>query len=158
MKKIILAFTVLLVIVVAIVIGQNYFRNRNIFETTTRPTATINDKTFQLMLAKTPQEKEIGLSDTENLAENTGMLFLFDSPNLYPFWMKNMKIPIDIIFVNGDEIVTIFDNVQPPQDSTENLIIYRPDEPSDKVLEINAGLSEDYGFKKGDKVTLKNLE
>ena len=67
-----------------------------------------------------------------------------------------MKLPIDIIYINNDQIVTIQSNVLPPKEE-ESPIVYIPTEPSDKVLEINAGLSEKYGFKKGDVVKIKNL-
>lgn len=158
MKKVLIAFVLLLVVIAGIVLAQNYFKINSLFQNQKSPKAVINNNAFELTVASTPKEMEIGLSETSSLPQNKGMLFSFKDPGYHTFWMKNMKIPIDIIYINKDEIVTIFSKVNPPSNSTEGPIIYRPDEPSDKVLEINAGLSEKYNFKKGDKVTLENIK
>jgi uncharacterized protein len=110
-----------------------------------------------LKIANTQETREIGLSKTKSLPQNQGMIFLFEEPGYYPFWMKNMTIPIDIIYIFKDEIVTIQNNVQPPKNSSESLAIYTPIKPSDKVLEIQAGLAEKYNFKNGNKVSFQNL-
>lgn len=157
MKKVFLIFALLLVIVAGVVTAQNYLKTKNFFLFEKNPTATINNHTFGLSVADSQREKEIGLSETESLAKNQGMIFIFDKPDYYSFWMKNMKFPIDIIYINKDKIVTIQTNVQPPTSPTESLIIYSSTEPSDKVLEIQAGLSKKYNFKKGDKVKYENL-
>ena len=148
MKKVLALFAILLILVIGIVISQNYFK-------IPKPsTATINNRVFKLELAKTHQEKEIGLSSKKRLDKNAGMLFPFEKPGYYSFWMKNMKFSIDIIYFNNGRIVTIHKNVSPPKDSNENLSIYNSSEPADTVLEINAGLSEKYNFKEGDEVKL----
>lgn len=157
MKKVLLVFGLLLVIIGGIVLLQNYLKTKNFISFNKTAKITINNHTFELKVAKSGQEKEIGLSETNSLPENQGMLFIFDKPDYYSFWMKNMKIPIDIIYINNDQIVSIENNAQPAKNSDENPIIYTPTEPSDKVLEINAGLSEKYSFKKGDKVKYENL-
>src|SRR5690349_13147805 len=59
---------------------------------------TINNEKFEVTVAKTDQEKQIGLSNTKNLPQNHGMLFLFDHPDFYAFWMNQMNFPIDIIY------------------------------------------------------------
>lgn len=156
MKKVLLVFALLLIIVAGMVVAQNYLKiNNSLFKK--NPIAVINDRTFELTVADSPQEKEIGLSEINSLPENKGMIFLFEKPDYYSFWMKNMKIPIDIIYISNDKIVTIYSNVQPPANSQEGLEIYTPSEPSDKVLEIQAQLSEKYNFKKGDKVIIENI-
>lgn len=117
------------------------------------PKITINNHTFNLYIAKTFQDKEVGLSKYSNLSQNQGMLFLFGTASNYSFWMKDMKFPIDIIFIKNNKIVAIYQNLLPPQ-KDQNLTVYRPSELSDTVLEINAGLSEKYGFKNGDSVKI----
>lgn len=146
MTKIILSFTALLVVVLAIIFYQNF----------TTPTVKINGHEFQLVIAKTEQEKQIGLSKTNTLPQNKAMVFEFDKEGIYPFWMKDMKFPIDIIFIRGNKIVTIYKNVAKPNDS-QNLQIYSPTETSNKVIETNAGLSGKYNFKVGDMVEFRNL-
>lgn len=157
MKKVLLIFALLLVLVGGMLFTQNYFKKGDFFLFKKDPTATINSHTFKLRVADSQKDREIGLSETESLAENQGMIFIFDKPDYYSFWMKNMKFPIDIIFINKDNIVMIQNNVQPPTTPTESPIIYSPTKPSDKVLEIQAGLSKKYNFKKGNMVKYENL-
>ena len=65
-------------------------------------------------LAKTPEQQAKGLSIKNTLNENEGMLFIFDTPKEYSFWMKDMKFPIDIIWISSDnKIVHIEKNLQP---------------------------------------------
>ena len=162
MKQVFGLFAVIFILAIGTFIAQKYLQTRdfsNLIGTDTSsktPTATINNHTFNLEIAKTEAEKEVGLSAKERLDENSGMLFPFESPSYYPFWMKNMKFPIDIIFARNGLIVTIHKNVKPPASPTEKPPIYNSTEPADTVLEINAGLSEKYKFKVGDVVRLEN--
>ena len=84
-----------------------------------------------------------------------GMLFLFDTPSFPSFWMKEMKFPIDIIFINNDRVTTVHKNVQPPESPTSPLTVYKPTEPSDKVLELNAGQATAFDIKPGDTVQIE---
>lgn len=120
-----------------------------------RAEVTVAEHTLKVEVADSPEEREAGLSKKNSLPENQGMLFVFEQPGEYPFWMKDMKFPIDIIFISGDKIVTIYGNVQPPTSDNPSLPLYSPTAPSDKVLEINAGLAEQYGMKQGDTVDVK---
>lgn len=115
---------------------------------------TIKDQTFSVQVADTDEKRQIGLSETQKLEENEGMLFLFDSANTYSFWMKNMNFPIDIIYINDNKIIKIFKNV--PVENGNIPTIYTPDKPANRVLEINAGLSEKYNFQEGDQVKIEN--
>lgn len=155
MKMILALFALLLAIIGGIAFFQSDLR-KNIPFFGKNPTITISNQKISLIVAKTVKEKEVGLSEKTSLPQDSGMIFVFDNADQYPFWMKNMKFPIDIIYINQNKIVNIFDNLQPvSKDETPPII--RPDEPADKVLEINAGLSNKYGFKKGDEVKIENL-
>lgn len=156
MKRVLLAFTVLFALVAGMVFAQNYSKTKNLFPFMKSPTVTINGYNLQVAVADSREEQEIGLSETESLPQDQGMIFLFEKPGFYFFWMNNMKLPIDIIYIKNDKIVTIQTNVQPVKES-ENPAIYTSTEPSDKVLEIQAGLSEKYNFKKGDIVKIENI-
>ena len=118
----------------------------------TQPSATINGHTFSVEIAKDDKTRERGLSYRKSLPQDNGLLFIFEQQGKYSFWMKDMHFPIDIIHINNDTVVHIFENVPPPTSTTQTLPTYTPDSAADKVLEINAGLSEKYGIKKGDKV------
>lgn len=114
------------------------------------------DQTFRVMVAKTDKEKQIGLSNKKQIAKDQGMLFIFNNSDYYSFWMKNMEFPIDIIYINGNKVTTVVDSAKVPNTNT-NLTIYQPQDKSDKVLEINAGLANKYNIKKGSTVTIENL-
>ena len=156
MKKVLLASALLLALVAGVVFAQNYLKTKTFFSFKKSPTVTINGHSFAVTVADSPKEQEIGLSETKSLPQDQGMIFIFEKPDYYAFWMKNMKLPIDIIYIKNDRIVTIQSNAAPPKEK-ESPIVYTPTEPSDKVLEINAGLSEEYDLKKGDTVEIKNL-
>lgn len=157
MRLIIGLFTVLLLIIGGFYLSQKYFKDVFPFAQKTA-TATIRDNKFNLLISKTDKEKEIGLSEKSSLDKDSGMLFVFDKPDYHKFWMKNMKFPIDILFLKNNHLVTIHSKVPIPADTKdENAPIYSPEEPSDMVIEINSGLSETYGFQKGDGVKIENL-
>lgn len=102
-----------------------------------------NDKaqiTFNVELAISPQERARGLMFRESLPQRAGMLFVFDPPQPVVFWMKNTLIPLDIIFLNRSGAVVHVHHNAIPGDET-------PIEGGDSVfavLEINAGLAEQY--------------
>lgn len=66
----------------------------------------IGSKNFEVEVAYTDDEKEVGLSNRTSLPENTGMLFIWDEPETVSMWMKDTKIPLDIIFIDNELIVT----------------------------------------------------
>lgn len=123
-----------------------------------QPTITIHSHAFSVEIADTSDERTKGLSGRTNLDENTGMLFVFEEPGHYSFWMKDTLIPLDIIFIKNNRIVTIYKNAQPQGNISDNqLQRYSPREPVNYVLEINGGLSEKYGFEEEDVVVMKDL-
>jgi hypothetical protein len=109
----------------------------------------IDGKCFKVEIAKTPQQRERGLMYRDSLATNSGMLFVFEQEGNYPFWMKNTKIPLDMIWTNKDKkVVFIAKNVRPCDvDQCPNII---SDKTAMYVLEINAGLADKIGIKQGD--------
>lgn len=110
----------------------------------------VGEHAFLVESADTPILRSKGLSGRENLAENRGMLFTFDMPGVYSFWMKGMKFPLDIIWIKGERIIGFSENISP--DNSRPSIIYNPPDVVDKVLEINAGLVEKFGIKVGDRI------
>ena len=62
----------------------------------------IGDKKYKVKEAKTEEEKMKGLQDIESLPENEGMLFYYDSPQDVAYWMKDTKVPLDIVFINDE--------------------------------------------------------
>lgn len=165
MKKIIIVYIILIVAVLALAFFRgrffNFFGKKNSVNSSSRAstaTAVINGKTFNLMLAKSEQEQTTGLSGRASLNANSGMLFIFNTPGQYKFWMKDMKFPLDIIFINENKVVDIAENAPIPTTTNLNqLPRYQPKEAANKVLEINAGLSKKYNIKTGDTILFSNL-
>src|SRR4030042_3120129 len=114
-------------------------------------TVSINNQTIYVNLAITNEEKSKGLSGRNNLSENEGMLFIFDYKSIPDFWMKGMKFPLDIIWINDNIIVDVDENIQNPKSlsNLNQLQKYSPSVPINFVLEVNAGFCSKKGIKIG---------
>ena len=100
-----------------------------------------------LAIADTPAARERGLSGADMLAENSAMLFVFDMPDRYAFWMKDMKFPLDIIWLDpAFKIVDIKSNLSPETYPAT----FAPKENSLYVLEANAFFAEKNNLNIGD--------
>ncbi len=95
----------------------------------------------------TDKEREQGLSGTKELAQGHGMLFIFPFPDLYPFWMKDMHYPIDIIWFDADQKVAYIKEHATLESYPE---LFTPDTPSLYVLEVPDGFIKQYKIQKGD--------
>ncbi|MFH1473412.1 MAG: DUF192 domain-containing protein [Candidatus Aenigmatarchaeota archaeon] len=108
---------------------------------------------FDVSLALTPEERSRGLMFVEHLDDDRGMLFVFDRSGIYPFWMKNTLIPLDIIWLDSDSsVVFISRDTQPCISSTCDST--NPEKQASYVLEINAGISDRMNIDIGDKMTM----
>ena len=106
----------------------------------------IGDTTIRIELAKTTEEKARGLSGREGIGEEDGLLFVYDTDDFYYFWMKDMKFPIDIIWLDKDwRVVYIADNVLP--ETYPNTFVSK--EPARYVLEVASGFSARHGVSVG---------
>jgi len=107
---------------------------------------TIGNSTIMVEIADTNSLRMTGLSGREYLDEGTGMLFVFDKPDKYGFWMKDMKFPIDIVWINGGKIIHIEKSISP----TTYPRVYFPVSPAQYVLELPAGFCDAQGLQVGD--------
>ena len=99
--------------------------------------------------AKTPKELEMGLMYRDHLPENQGMLFSYNYPDNHSFWMKNTKIPLDMIFIDSNQtVVGTVQNATPY--SLESRKINRE---SCYILETNAGFVSKNNIVKGMSVS-----
>lgn len=103
---------------------------------------------LDIEIADDEYQTETGLMYRHSMAENQGMLFVFKVMQTRSFYMKNTKIPLDIIYLDSEKkIVSIQKNAK-PFDQTS-----LPSEgASQYVLEVNAGLSDKWKLEKGDKI------
>lgn len=116
-------------------------------------TAVIAGQEINIKLAKTDSQKELGLGKRESLPIGEGMLFVYDDYVIPNFWMKDMKFPIDIIWIK-DDLVMGYEKGLEPQSDNINLPTYQPKTFINYVLEVNSGFVEKYGLKIGDRVKL----
>ncbi len=104
--------------------------------------------TVRVMVARTADQLERGLSGTKELPEGEGMLFLFGTPGIHKFWMKDMNYPLDILWMADGTLVDISTDVPVPVPG-ETLPLYAPKVPIDAVLEVPAGFAAAHGLKLG---------
>ena len=136
----------------------------NMVTATTAPaqqkTVTVNSKTINVELANTEALREKGLGGRSSLDAGSGMLFVFDPKQVKPiFWMKDMQISLDLIWISGNKIVKIDKNVPAPVTGTPDskLNKYSPNQPVDDVLEVNGGYCDTNNIKVGDSVDLSKI-
>ena len=110
---------------------------------------------FSVEIVKTEQERAQGLMNREFLEENSGMLFIFEQEAKHTFWMKDTKIPLDIIWIDKDKtIVYIKKNAIPCIE--DPCPIYYPSAEALYVLELNAGSTKLYEIAENDKLQFQN--
>jgi len=108
----------------------------------------LGGKTFNVDVADNDYTMQKGLSGRKLIADNEGMIFIFGKLDKHGFWMKEMKFPIDIIWMDKNFVINhIESNVEP---STYPTIFY-PENNALYVLEVRAGQSSILGVKLGDK-------
>jgi uncharacterized protein len=124
-----------------------------------RPTATVAFREgvqVRAEIVDTPPAVERGLMFRESLPPNDGMLFVFEQTGVYPFWMKNTLIPLDIIWLDEDwRIVSIAASVPPCR--ADPCPTYPPAGPARYVVEVNAGFTRTHGIARGDRVIVAGV-
>jgi uncharacterized membrane protein (UPF0127 family) len=94
--------------------------------------------TYAVEVMQTPEARQQGLMGHAPLAAGQGMLFIFDTEGVYPFWMKNMAFAIDMIWIGADQrVVYIAANVPPCK--VDPCAVYTPAHAAKYVLEVPAG-------------------
>lgn len=133
-----LAIAVLLVLVVVALTGDRG---------TSTVAARLGGETIVLEVADTNASHTRGLSGRERLAPGAGMLFVFSKDDRYGFWMKDMRFPIDIVWLDSEyRIVDVKESVLPSSYPE----VFTPKSPSRYVLELPAGFFREHDLKVGD--------
>lgn len=105
----------------------------------------IGDKEYNVTCARTEEERIKGLQGVTELKDDEGMLFFFEEPQTVRFWMKDTKVPLDIIFISEDmEVISVY------QGEPENENIAEEDNVK-FVLEVNQGS----GIEEGDELDIE---
>ena len=139
---------IVIIILFIFIFGFSYYYNKNINK------VCFKENCFIVEIADTDEKRAQGLMFRKYLEENKGMFFVFEEEGIYPFWMKNTLIPLDIIWINSNkEIVFIKENALPCKvDPCESI---DPKTNALYVLEVNSNIVKETGIKIGDKVRFK---
>lgn len=143
----------ILAVVGAVVLNtrnENFTGATNLLNSGSR-TVQLAGKTIKVAVVDTPELRAKGLGGRAGLAPDEGMLFIFDSDAKYRFWMKDMRFPIDILWLSiSGEVVDIKENVLP----SAYPAIFAPNSPARYVLELPAGFVKENKVSVGDVVRL----
>lgn len=120
--------------------GSNGYRQVNVI---------VNGVVLVADIAATDEQRTKGLSVKDSLAENEAMLFVLDNEGEHTFWMKNMKFPIDIIWIDTDKTVVHIEHNLQPCGSELFCPTYKPNDESLYVLETVGGFAERHDIVKG---------
>lgn len=109
--------------------------------------------TLNVEVADSDEKRAIGLMGRDQLSANTGMWFVFLDFAPRDFWMKNTKIPLDILFFNEKkEIVSMVENMEPCPPADLSCPVYTSNEPAMYALEVNAGFVKEKRIRRGDRI------
>ncbi len=133
------------------------FQNKSQYSPSTNQkiTLSLNAHTYTMEVAKTNSQRETGLSYRNELCPTCGMIFVFNQETIWPFWMKDTHIPLDMIWLTKTGKITTILTAQPePGVALYQLKIYKNAIPSTYVLELNAGDAQKLGLTIGSSLTL----
>lgn len=161
MKKF-LAQAVALLVLTAVALTL-YFQNTDLTDLPFVPQKTVvkkltvNNYTLLVEIVDNQAKRAKGLGGRQSLATGAGMLFIFPDEGKHPFWMKDLKFALDFIWIKGDQVIDVTENIPPPAPTQKDasLPIYESKENIDKVLEVNSGTVQRLGIKAGDIVKLE---
>lgn len=110
--------------------------------------------TFDIEFARTEYETQTGLMYRDSLKSKHGMLFIFEESSPRSFYMRNTRIPLDIIFLSEQQLVVSYQKNATPFDNTSLPSV----QPAKYVLEINAGLIDQLNIEVGDLLEFESFE
>ncbi|MBK1990614.1 DUF192 domain-containing protein [Sphaerospermopsis aphanizomenoides BCCUSP55] len=111
---------------------------------------------IKLEVAETPEQQMMGLMHRPALPDDQGMLFVFPSAQPVKFWMKNVPVALDMVFLQNG-VVKYIKTAAPPC-KKEPCPTYGPNVPIDQVIELRTGRATELGLKVGDKVNIEFLK
>lgn len=123
-----------------------------VFSTRTEgPTVVVDGNTFKVQVSDDISERRLGLSGQDALANDEGMIFIFDESDMHGFWMKDMKFSIDIIWIDENLRVVHIEEGVSPSTYPESFV---PSVDARYVLEVYTGQAAAQGIGLGDAVEL----
>ncbi|MHC0065131.1 DUF192 domain-containing protein [Nostoc sp. UIC 10890] len=112
-----------------------------------------NGTIIKLEVAQTPEQQAMGLMYRPALPDDRGMLFGFPSAQPVSFWMKNVPVPLDMVFLQNGVVKYI--QASAPPCASQPCPTYGPNTPIDKVIELRSGRAAELKLKVGDTVKIE---
>lgn len=107
----------------------------------------------KLEVMRENEERQQGLMYREKLAEDTGMFFVFPRAQPYSFWMKNMRFPIDMIWLD-ENFTVVYVEANVPLCASDPCPSYTPKASALYVLEVNANQALEHGVYESSQITI----
>jgi hypothetical protein len=118
--------------------------------------AIIGDQQIGLEVARTPQQQAMGLMFRSEIPDDRGMLFEFEPARPVSFWMRNVLVPLDMVFLLDGEVQAIAANVPPC--TTPTCPTYGPEGSVNQVIELRGGRAAELGLQVGDQIAIEFLQ
>ena len=118
------------------------------------PYVELKGHRYTVEIAADEKSREHGLMDRTEMAADHGMLFVFDDDAMRNFWMKNTRIPLDILYFDEGRRLVSQQRDVPPCSLGDACPPYPSNAPARYVLELNAGESEKIGLTSGDPIEI----
>ena len=117
------------------------------------PSVELKGQHFDVELAADDASRERGLMFRDEMPADHGMLFLFERPQQLQFWMKNCRMPLDILYFDEKyKLVSVQQRVPPCRNGGDSCPTYPSSGHAQYVLELNAGMADKLGVKAGDEL------
>jgi uncharacterized membrane protein (UPF0127 family) len=146
MKKIFIIFGIAFLLILISFFIYGIASGPRLFKDHEKRTIKIGKVKYSLYVSDTESKRMQGLSDVAKMPKKQGMLFVFEKADTYGFWMKDMKFPLDMIFLRENQIVDLKQNIL---ESSFPQIFY-PISAVDAVIELNTGEIQKSGVHIGD--------
>ena len=118
------------------------------------PWVEVGGERFQVEVADDDAERARGLMFRDAMADDHGMLFIHDRQEPQAYWMKNTRIPLDILYFDRDRRLVSQQRDVPPCSAGDMCPPYPSFKPARYVLELNAGQAEKLKLQDGAELTL----
>jgi uncharacterized membrane protein (UPF0127 family) len=124
-----------------------------------KPYFKINNCRFDLEIAKTVEERSIGLMNRNKLSKTSAMIFIFEKEEYLNFWMKDTFIALDILFLSSEFEILDIQSMQPQKINSKKLLpIYTSTKPAKYAIELNTGLLKKCQIEINEIISITSLE
>lgn len=152
-QKRIASFVLVVGLFIVTLIGRIYIEKSQVSRSREQPPVAyqktvlmVGDVSLTALIADSEALRTQGLSGTQSLEKDRAMLFVFEKPGIYPFWMKEMRYPIDIIWLDEAKHVVFIKENATPESFPE---AFTNTQPAKYVVEVVAGFAKEHGVEIG---------